>query len=655
MSTTSHAAVMAAVAVLAATGLGSLGASFSRTIEGEASAGSLALANRDAFTPSMIAPRVSSRSQAGMASAVRKLVGEVVAEMVPIADTLPADEALKLQRTQRGLEEVFIAGYEALPKEKKDRLAGLMRSSKNNRQRQVRSVFLELGPGYQKLGQVLSSRGDLVGPETQRTLASFTDSLPQHFTSSRYDVVGGQAVHRTRLLWDAEQQQWRRLKAGKYQLGGNEWRADTEVFEPVMGSEYERAVRALPELDNHEERVFAAQVAQPLWVHEEQRFLPYTEEQLRALRKSRGLHGHVHSSPKLKPRPSPSLLGTGTVAETYLFRSVDEASAAKLEPVPKVVVDAESELAVKLRKNGVERQLDENLRTMLAGLENAEPEAREAFEPILEDLRFMAMRETDFRHEARAMMRAQKLFSDPDVHVPEALFASDDIVLMTRAPGGNLLENLPEGPAARQKLAANIGADIIEMLEAGFLHGDLHAGNILYDGQTRTYLDWGLYVDLDADMTKGLVRSYLAALSGDEDAAFDALRVFDPTGEQLSDDALRAAVRQAFESAAQPAQAFSAIVMQARLAGLQLPAGVGLAAKSLYQVDGVHRMIDPAFSFAEAAKVYVGRVRTGARDNPLEAVRKLQTWLSAVGLQAAWSNASPRDVAKKLWQKVRRR
>jgi ubiquinone biosynthesis protein len=59
----------------------------------------------------------------------------------------------------------------------------------------VRLAFTDLGTTFIKLGQVLSTRPDLVGPELARELARLQDSHPRRSIRNRAgQAVGGQAT-----------------------------------------------------------------------------------------------------------------------------------------------------------------------------------------------------------------------------------------------------------------------------------------------------------------------------------------------------------------------------------------------------------------------------------------------------------------------------
>ena len=79
--------------------------------------------------------------------------------------------------------------------------------------------------------------------------------------------------------------------------------------------------------------------------------------------------------------------------------------------------------------------------------------------------------------------------------VPEPLalgtLANGDRLLALRwIDGTPLAEALRDAPAVRRELLAALAALVRRVHEAGFVHGDLHAGNVLVDARGPVLLDW---------------------------------------------------------------------------------------------------------------------------------------------------------------------
>ena len=127
----------------------------------------------------------------------------------------------------------------------------------------------------------------------------------------------------------------------------------------------------------------------------------------------------------------------------------------------------------------------------------------------------------DFRIEARNNRRFRENFrDDPDVVFPEVFleYSSERILCMTHIEGTKILDT-PKGSSEGKRIARLGLRALLKMIfEDGFIHADLHPGNIfVLDGQRIAMVDLGLVGELDEPHRAAFSRFFAAWANGDAD------------------------------------------------------------------------------------------------------------------------------------------
>jgi len=71
---------------------------------------------------------------------------------------------------------------------------------------------------------------------------------------------------------------------------------------------------------------------------------------------------------------------------------------------------------------------------------------------------------------------------------PKVIHTENNIIEMTKVPGIKLSDNLEQHP----EIVKTIGKQLAELHNKGIIHGDLTTSNIIYDGKTVYFIDFGL-------------------------------------------------------------------------------------------------------------------------------------------------------------------
>ncbi|MFD2472421.1 ABC1 kinase family protein [Amycolatopsis silviterrae] len=300
---------------------------------------------------------------------------------------------------------------------------------------------------------------------------------------------------------------------------------------------------------------------------------------------------------ELDPRP----VASGSVASVYRAR-----------------LRTGQDVAVKLRRPGIERVMTDDLRlirrgaAMMAGL----PVFRDV--PVREVVGSLAdavLGQLDFEREAGSLRRLRKNLSEvPRVWVPKVYpeACRPRCIVMEFVPGLVLDGADGCGAAARKRFAASGMAAMYQMLFVdGFVHCDMHPGNLYFTrGSEVVVLDAGFSVQL-SDRLRRLFAEFFMNMSIGRGEQAAKIVLESAAGIKKNADVPGFTERMADlveRSHGLPAKEFSLIAFAAEMFDLQRRFGVHAATElifpllSLLVIEGTIRALDPDLDFQEAAK-----------------------------------------------------
>jgi ubiquinone biosynthesis protein len=233
---------------------------------------------------------------------------------------------------------------------------------------------------------------------------------------------------------------------------------------------------------------------------------------------------------------SPRPIASASVAQVHRARLPDGRIVAVKVRRPNVVEICSFDLAV-MRK--VARLLGK-----IPWLAAVSPESSiEQFGRAIHD-------QLDFRIEARNNHRFRENFrDDPDVVFPEVFmeFSSERILCMTHIEGAKILDT-PRGSSEGKHIARLGLRALLKMIfEDGFVHADLHPGNIFVLPDHRiAMVDLGLVGDLDPPHRASFLRFFAAWAKRDADTMAHLLYslALNPTQDGEGFERFRAALAQ---------------------------------------------------------------------------------------------------------------
>jgi ubiquinone biosynthesis protein len=202
------------------------------------------------------------------------------------------------------------------------------------------------------------------------------------------------------------------------------------------------------------------------------------------------------------------------------FASFDSApvASASIAQVHLATLPDGSEVAVKVKRPGIERVIESDLSVMytIAELLVRYVPASRRYRPIevVDEFRRIIVREQDMTIEGANVNLFRKLFKDDKrIHIPRVYWdwTSNEVLTMERVTATPMdeVEKIRAGGLDIKKIALN-GIEIFfkQVFEFGVFHADLHPGNIFVrDDGVIVYLDFGIVGRLDRNL-----RKYLASL-----------------------------------------------------------------------------------------------------------------------------------------------
>lgn len=184
-----------------------------------------------------------------------------------------------------------------------------------------------------------------------------------------------------------------------------------------------------------------------------------------------------------------------------------------------------TEVALKVRRPNIERQVRHDIETLTELARIAEKNARLARElqvvALVHDFSRSLMTELDFKHEAQVMMTMRENNHHPQLYIPAVAVqhATTDLLIQERIEGADLSTATLSGLSidAKEQLSTTIcEALTMQLFEHGLFHADPHPGNFkLLDNNVLAMLDFGNVGQLSEQHNRLLMDLIMAASNRD--------------------------------------------------------------------------------------------------------------------------------------------
>lgn len=160
--------------------------------------------------------------------------------------------------------------------------------------------------------------------------------------------------------------------------------------------------------------------------------------------------------------------------------------------------DTTKEVVIKIRHPHVENLIKTDLTILYWFIRVVKIRHRVLQETICQDIYC----QSDLSVEKKNRDRLQNIFRNNNIiKFPTILYATDSLIIETFCPG-DLLSLLVDHKDKYIEVRKIVFRAFLEMINHGFVHGDLHDGNIICDGNTIYVIDFGIAISLNHQETK---------------------------------------------------------------------------------------------------------------------------------------------------------
>jgi ubiquinone biosynthesis protein len=309
----------------------------------------------------------------------------------------------------------------------------------------------------------------------------------------------------------------------------------------------------------------------------------------------------------------------GEPEEVFAWFDVEPLAAASIAQVHRARLKDGAEVVVKVRRPGIRRVIDADLRLLerLATMATKEWPDLQPYRPVelVRQFGHSLRRELDLANECRQAERIAANFTQqPDIVIPKVHWEWTHERVNVQAfiggiPGGELERVDSEG--LDRKLLAQRGAQAVMkmIVEDGLFHADPHPGNVFYLPDNRiAFIDFGMVGRLSPQRRAELLKLMLGLVQRDAPAVGDVLVEWADGNSQVEEATLGADI-DAFVDTYHgvPLAQLSLASMLADVTGilrkhrLVLPSDLALLIKAFVSVEGMGRKLDPEFHMAGEA------------------------------------------------------
>lgn len=303
----------------------------------------------------------------------------------------------------------------------------------------------------------------------------------------------------------------------------------------------------------------------------------------------------------------------GEPEEVFSRFDTEPLAAASIAQVHRAQLQDGAEVVVKIRRPGIDRIIEADLRLLgrLAAVAEAELSALKPYRPqqLVRELARSLQRELDLASECRNAERiSSNMASLPWIVVPRVHWAHTT----ARVNVQDFVEGIPGHELARldeegldRVLLARRGAQAVlkQIVQDGLFHADPHPGNVIYLPDNRiAFIDFGMVGRLSARRREELLQLLMGLVERDPQTVADVLLDWagDEHGANLSslETEIETFVDQyhgaplAELNLGQMLGDVTAILREHRLG---LPSDLALLIKAFITLEGMGRSLDPAF------------------------------------------------------------
>ncbi len=342
-----------------------------------------------------------------------------------------------------------------------------------------------------------------------------------------------------------------------------------------------------------------------------------------------------------------------SIDDVFLELDRKPLAAASLAQVHRAVLKDGTEVILKIRRPGIRRVIEADLRLLNRLVEIVETDDSELqrYHPreIVRQFSQSLRRELDFAAECRNAERVAESFKDnPNIVIPKVYWEWTgerlNVQQFIRGVPGNRLDQLEESGLNRRLLAERGTEAMLKMImEDGFFHADPHPGNVIYlPGNRLAFLDFGMVGRLTEDRRDQVVSFLYGMINQMPERVVQILEDWSDviqTDEQQLSIEIEAFVDQYSSLALKDVNLpmmMGDLMEILRDHNLSLPPDLALLIKAYITLDGFGRHLDPDFQVLVFATPYIQQLMVNRYRPDAIARRGWRNVLSMVDMLASF-------------------
>ena len=307
-----------------------------------------------------------------------------------------------------------------------------------------------------------------------------------------------------------------------------------------------------------------------------------------------------------------------------IFSSFDAEplGSASIGQVHKAVLKTSEQVAVKVRKPGVEKIIKSDISIMeflAKRIDNYIPQFKIYNIPgIVEEFKRSILKEIDYENEAINLKRFSYNFrEDETVHVPKIYnkYSTLKVITMELIVGKKISE-VTEAEGFDLKLIAERGAVSYfnQVIEYGFFHADPHPSNIyILDNNVVCYIDFGMMGVLDEEFKQNLAELIIYFIDNNVSGMINQLTYMGMIDEQVNTKSLKYDLTDMMykyygTELNEVHGGMNDLIHLMRKYHVSMPREFVLLARGIGMVEESGERLDPSFNAVEVCKPIMKRV-----------------------------------------------